>query len=113
MHELGLMKNLVDTIQTYAQKNGLLNVVKVRLEVGKFSGIVPEALEFCFDFCVKDTVLEGALLEIERVPATGKCKSCLTTFDLFDNDFSCPLCGAADWELISGKEFIIKYLEGI
>jgi hydrogenase nickel incorporation protein HypA/HybF len=113
MHELGLMQNIVDTVQEYAQKNNLSKVVKVRLEVGKLSGVVPEALEFCFEVCVKQTVLEGAVLEIERVAAMGKCKACEDSFDLVDENFTCPKCGGGDWELISGREFIIKELEGI
>lgn len=113
MHEFGLMQHIVNTVQDYSRKNNLRKVIKIRLEVGWLSGVVPESLEFCFDVCVKNTSLEGAALEIERIPATGKCKFCEDTFNLLDNNFSCPKCGGAEWELISGKEFIIKELEGI
>ena len=34
MHELGLMQNIVDTVQDYARKNNVRKVVKVMLEVG-------------------------------------------------------------------------------
>ena len=111
MHELGIMQNIVDTIQDYARKNNVSKVLKVILEVGRVSGVVPEALEFCFEVCTKQTFLEGATLEIERVTALGKCKTCEGSFDLLDNNFSCPRCGGGDWEFISGRELIIKRLE--
>ena len=113
MHELGLMQNIVDTVQDYARKNNVSKVVKVMLEVGQVSGVVPESLEFCFEVCTKQTVLEGATLEIERIAAVGKCKTCGEGFDLLTHSFSCPKCGGTDWEMISGRELIIKGMEVI
>jgi hydrogenase nickel incorporation protein HypA/HybF len=101
MHELGLM---LDVVQ---------KVFKVILEVGKLSGVVPEALEFCFAICTKGTVMAEAKLEFLRPPALGRCKKCEKEFDLVENNFSCPICGMADWDLISGREFIIKEIEVI
>ena len=111
MHELGLMQNIIDTVQDYARKNNVTKVVKVMLEVGQVSGVVPESLEFCFEVCTKQTTLEGAQLEIERIAAKGKCKTCGESFDLLAFTFSCPKCGGTDWEMISGRELIIKGLE--
>jgi len=113
MHELGLMQNIVDTVQDYARKNNVRKVVKVMLEVGQVSGVVPESLEFCFEVCTRQTVLEDAVLEIERIAAVGKCKTCGEGFDLLTHSFSCPKCGGTDWEMISGRELIIKGMEVI
>lgn len=111
MHELGLMENIVATVQSCARENGAEKVLKVILEVGSISGVVPESLEFCFGVCVQGTLLEGAQLEIIRVPARGKCRKCAHEFDLAPHKFSCPRCQQADWELLAGKELIIKALE--
>lgn len=113
MHELGLMQNIVDTVQGYVRENNVQQVIKVILEIGKISGVVPEALEFCFSVCTKGTVLEGAQLEIQRVAALGQCKKCGKTFDLLEDDFSCPDCEGENWDLVSGRELIIKGLEVI
>ncbi len=113
MHELGIMQNIVDTVQNYAKENNIKEVSKVILEIGRISGVVPEALEFCFDVCINDTVLEGAKLEIDRVAAVGKCKKCEEKFDLIENNFSCPVCSGNNWDMISGRELIIKGLEVI
>lgn len=111
MHELGIMQNIVNSVEEYADENHITEIAKVIVEVGQISGVVPESLEFCFGVCTKDTVLEGALLEIERVPAIGRCKQCGEEFNLFENDFTCPSCSGSEWDVVSGKELVIKGLE--
>lgn len=111
MHELGIMQNIVDTIEGYARQKSIRKIRKVILEVGAMSGVIPDALEFSFGFCTKQTVLEGAMLEIIKIKAVGRCKSCGGNFDLLTDCFSCQNCGAADWEMISGRELMIKGLE--
>ena len=113
MHELGLMQNIVNTIQEYVHGNNVQKVIKVILEVGRVSGVVPESLEFCFGVCTKETMLEGAQLEIQSVSAVGRCKGCGEEFDLLENDFSCPTCEASEWDMVSGRDLIIKGLEVI
>src|SRR3972149_7018118 len=113
MHELGLMQNIVETVEYYSRKNNAKKVLTVILEIGKLSGVVPAALEFCFDVCIKGTLLQGAKLEIKQVNSLGLCKVCRKEFDLLENEFSCPICKEKDWEILSGKEIIIKGLEVI
>ena len=107
------MQNIVETVEDYSRKNNAKKVLTVILEIGKLSGVVPTALEFCFDVCVKGTLLQGAKLEIKQVNSLGLCKVCRKEFDLLENEFSCPICKEKDWEILSGKEIIIKGLEVI
>ena len=107
------MQNIVETVEYYSRKNNAKKVLTVILEIGKLSGVVPTALEFCFDVCVKGTLLQGAKLEIKQVNSLGLCKVCRKEFDLLENEFSCPICKEKNWEILSGKEIIIKGLEVI
>ena len=111
MHELGIMQNIIASVQQYAEDNHITEIVKVIVEVGQISGVVPESLEFCFAVCAKDTVVEGARLEIERVDAVGRCKHCGEEFNLLKNDFTCPSCSGSKWDVVSGRELVIKGLE--
>ena len=111
MHELGIMQNIITSVQQYADDNEITEIVKVIVEVGQISGVVPESLEFCFGVCAKDTVLEGSRLEIERVAAIGRCKECGEEFNLMENDFTCPSCSGVEWDVVSGRELVIKGLE--
>jgi hydrogenase nickel incorporation protein HypA/HybF len=40
----------------------------------------------------------------------GVCKGCGEKFDLVDSDFSCPICKGKNWNMMSGRELIIKEL---
>jgi cell division protein FtsI (penicillin-binding protein 3) len=40
------------------------------------TGIVDTSVRFCFEFCARGTVAEGAVLEIERIPLRAHCSGC-------------------------------------
>lgn len=110
MHELGIARNIVDIARNCAKKNNAQKVLKVVVEVGSLSGVMPESLEFCFSICTKDTILEGARLEIHKVASLAICHECKKAFDLTRHNFSCPVCDGKYWEIQSGKELIVKEL---
>ncbi len=64
MHELSLAEGLVDLV---AERTAGRQVVAVNLRVGDRSGVVADALPFCFDVVTAGTPLEGAVLRIEEV----------------------------------------------
>jgi len=80
----------------------------VELVIGKLSGIMIDSLEFCFEAACKNTIADGAELNIRNIKAEAFCKSCIKTF-IIKSDFSpCPSCNDFDFELKTGKEFSIK-----
>ena len=64
MHELSLAEALVDLV---AERTAGRQVVAVNLRVGQRSGVVADALAFCFDVVTVETSLAGAVLHIEAV----------------------------------------------
>jgi hydrogenase nickel incorporation protein HypA/HybF len=64
VHELALMESVVDAV---VDQVGDLRVVRVRLEIGKLSGVAIDAMRFAFDVCVKDTTLDNAELLIDEL----------------------------------------------
>ena len=108
MHEMSITQSVVEICEGHA---GGRRVVEVVLEIGELSGVVPESVEFCFEACTKETLLEGARLTMERVPAVGRCPACgaeSPVGTLFD---PCPGCGAFGLSLVSGDELRVKELE--
>ena len=69
MHELSIANGIVELC---AERAGGERVTRVRLEIGQLSAVLPDAVRFCFDVCAKDTVVEGALLEIIETPGRGR-----------------------------------------
>jgi hydrogenase nickel incorporation protein HypA/HybF len=107
MHEMSLIQSVVEICVKNAAGR---RVLAVTLEIGELSGVMPEALEFCFDVCTTETLLDGAVLAIERVPGRGRC-GCGAEFPLSAWYNSCPACGGFGVELLSGKELRVKELE--
>jgi Zn finger protein HypA/HybF involved in hydrogenase expression len=61
-------------------------VERINLKVGKLAAVVPDSLKFCFEVAAKNTPLEGAILHIEEIPVTARCKH-VGTFGLQFNRF--------------------------
>lgn len=108
MHELSLTQNIVDICLQHGEGKRVTVVV---LEIGGLSGVVPDAVEFCFDACSRGTLLEGARLVIERIPARGVCHDCGAEFPLDTYFDPCPSCGGFSHAVISGEELRVKELE--
>lgn len=107
MHELSITQSVVDTV---SERVGGRRVVSLRLEVGLLSGVVPDAMRFCFEIAAGQTLLEGARLDIDERSGEGHCRECGQDFTLSDLILLCP-CGSADVEVTAGRELVIKSVE--
>ena len=107
MHELGITRNIVAIVGDAAKGR---RVRKVTLEVGALSGIMPEAIAFCFDVVAAGTALEGATLDIRKVEGRGRCSACGAEFATATLYTPCS-CGSRHIERVAGEELLIKTME--
>jgi hydrogenase nickel incorporation protein HypA/HybF len=107
VHELAITESIVAAV---TEKLPDAVVRRVRVEVGRLSGVVPDALLFCFDLATAGTSLEGAELEIISSPGRGRCRACAAEFDTDDFLALCP-CGSADVTVLGGRELRIREVE--
>ena len=108
MHELGVVFEVVKTIESFARKNRITKIDKVVLQIGELSSMIPKYVEACYPAAVDGTILQDTKLEIQVLPGNCICKSCSKVYNLLQNRECCPKCGNGKWELLSGKEFMIK-----
>ena len=108
MHELGIMINVVETVESFARQNKLRHIKKLVLQIGELSSVIPRYAQACYPAAVDGTMLEGTELEIEILPGNCLCTDCKKVFNLLENKKICPYCNSQEWELISGREFMIK-----
>jgi hydrogenase nickel incorporation protein HypA/HybF len=111
MHELGIAQSLLEIVEQEARPYEGARVIRVWLRIGKLSTVVPDALRFAFDAVTRGGMAEGAVLEIEEVPLAIRCRACAETSIVEDPFMICPRCGAADVEMISGRELEIRSME--
>lgn len=107
MHELALTQSVVDTI---AERMDGATVTGVMLEIGKLSGVVPEAIRFCFDVVCAGTTFEGARLDITEPPGRARCEDCGDEFELDYPILLCP-CGSANVTVLAGQQLRIQSVE--
>jgi hydrogenase nickel incorporation protein HypA/HybF len=68
VHELGIMFNIVRSVESFAAKNQVTKIETLVLQVGDQSPVVPHYLEACYPAAVDGTLLEETKLKIEIVP---------------------------------------------
>jgi len=108
MHELSLAEAIVAIGERYARGR---TVTRVEVRVGHLRQVVPAALEFAFELVAQGTVLAGAELALEDVPARGRCRACGAESRLSGFPLACAACGCLDLELLAGEELQVESLE--
>jgi hydrogenase nickel incorporation protein HypA/HybF len=108
VHELSLASAVVNTIAKHA---GGRRVTVVNLRVGRLRQVIPDTLEFYFEFVARDSVCEGARLEQEVIDARLRCRPCAYEWDIEIPAFRCPQCGGSEVEIARGDEFEVESIE--
>lgn len=108
MHELGIMINVVKTVEDFAMANGLTEIETLVLQIGELSSVIPRFAEACYPAAADGSMLENTKLEIEILPANCRCNNCTKIFNYIEYKGICPSCEEEDWELLCGREFNIK-----
>ena len=106
MHETSIAMGLLDSLNQMAEREKAKKVLKVRVKIGKLSGIVVDSFVFAFN-ALKEQFpkLSKTELIVEETPILYRCKSCGEEFEVETVFFpECPKCGSVDLELLSGEE---------
>jgi hydrogenase nickel incorporation protein HypA/HybF len=111
MHELSIAQSIVDSAREYAAQNGGRRVLRIGVRVGEISGVAVESLEFCFEMTVKETDLDGATLDMERILVRYRCASCQHEFHPVEFLADCPACGSSGASMVAGDELGLSFLE--
>lgn len=107
MHELGVVIEVIKTIEDFARNNKLTKIHTLIIQIGELSSINPRYFEACYPIAVDGTLLQDTNLEIEIVPGNAICKKCNKVFNLIENKSKCPNCGSTG-QILCGKELMIK-----
>ena len=111
MHEMSLAESVLEIIKDASHKQGFKRVRKVWLEIGKLSCVEQEAMRFCFDAVMKDSIADGAQLEIVETAGQGRCTQCGSETQIAALYEACPQCGSYAIEVIAGDAMRVKEME--
>jgi len=110
MHEMSLAESVLQIIEDNAARQGFRRVSAVYVELGRLAGVEVEALRFAFDAVTRDSVADGARLEIIDVPGQGWCLNCSETVPIDQLYDACPRCGAYQVHPSQGIDMRVKEL---
>lgn len=108
MHELGVVIEVVKTVEKIAVEQQLSKIDTIVLQIGELSSMIPKYIKSCYPAAVDGTMMESTKLEIEVLPGNGLCRECNKVFNIIKNKGLCPKCISNNWDMLSGKEFMIK-----
>lgn len=108
MHELGLIHQIIKTVDEVKTENQLTEIESITLQVGEMCDVVPAFLEQAWENAKDTAGYSQTKLLIENVKATARCYQCGEINDVRRIDFQCPACGSPDFKIVSGREFLIK-----
>lgn len=68
MHELGIVMQIINSVEETATENDAVSVSSVYLEIGNMSGIIPSYMQDCWNMAVRHSeLLSESRLIIENV----------------------------------------------
>ena len=65
MHEMHLLRDLMDDLLKKAEENDVDKITRIYIRMGDYTEINPEILRYFFREHGKETIAEGAEIEIE------------------------------------------------
>lgn len=108
MHELGLIYQVVKTVDSIKKEQDLVAVDSIILQIGEMSDVVPKFIEEAWQAAKETTDYISTELLVEIVPAVAKCMECGYEDGVKSFDLCCPKCSSQNLKIISGREFLIK-----
>jgi hydrogenase nickel incorporation protein HypA/HybF len=82
------------------------------VEIGAFSGVEPELLQFAFSVLKKKTLLVDAEIVINVPPLVLYCRNCETDYLGNVEDLRCPVCLGENFDIKQGRELKVKAISG-
>jgi len=111
MHEMSLCESVLQILESEAKKQGFSKVKIVWLEIGRLSSVEPEAMLFSFDVVTRNSLAEGATLNIIDIPGNAWCMQCAKNVVVKQRYDECPECGSYQLQVTGGDDMKIKELE--
>jgi hydrogenase nickel incorporation protein HypA/HybF len=112
MHEGHFTEQIVQGILAEAEKHPGARVRRIHVKVGDTYHLQTESVLTHFQSQIPGTRLEGAVLELEEVPLTVKCRACGREGGVEDHHLpSCPACHSLEVTILTGNTVTIESIE--
>jgi len=110
MHEMSLALEILSLCERELAKVPQTRVRAVAVEVGFFSGVDADSLQFCLEVVMSGR-FEGVRCEVVRQPGEAICPECGGRFEVTRAPFECPECGGLARGFTGGHGLQVRYVE--
>ncbi len=104
MHETGIVQSIIDILEQQAAMYHAKKIVRVNLEFGVLTAVMPDAIRFAFDILSKGTIAENAVLDIKMIPIKILCPECNAEHTLDAYQPLCPVCESPAVLIVEGRD---------
>ncbi|AIB14839.1 [NiFe] hydrogenase nickel incorporation protein HypA [Azospirillum argentinense] len=111
MHELSLCERLLELLEEQSRRHAFHRVTRIKLAVGQFACVDPDALRFAFDVIRRDTLADGATVDIHQPPGLVWCEDCAREREVPTRIAPCPACGGLRLTPRGGDDLTLVELE--
>lgn len=112
MHEMGIVQSIMEIVEQQAALHKANRVVRVGLEFGALTAVLPDAIRFAFSILSKGGIAEDAVVDITIIPIKVRCTDCSREHIMDVYEPFCPSCGSSSMQIIEGRDEIrIAFLE--
>jgi len=105
LHEISLVKSLLQQVAQIAEQHQAKSIQEVRIEIGPLTGVEKLLVQEAFELLAKNFVGSQCNLIIEEIPLQGLCENCKNQIVIQDFQFHCPLCGSHSVKITGGDAF--------
>jgi hydrogenase nickel incorporation protein HypA/HybF len=111
MHELTLCEAILDILDEEKRRRRFSSLRRLKLEIGRFGCVDPDAIVYAFDVTTRGSWLEGVAVEVVRPPGRAKCLDCGEEVEVADRLADCPRCGGSRLLPIGGDQMRLVEME--
>ena len=112
MHEVHLVRAIVETVEKKAAAQGAKRVKSVRIRFNPLTSHSADHVQFSFDVVKAESPLvSGAELKLNEVEPLLRCDKCGHTFEGEHLPEVCPKCGSVEVKAVNSTDMVLEGFE--
>ncbi len=112
MHEVHLVRAIVDTVEKQAAAQGAKRVNLIKIRFNPLTSHSAEHVQFSFEVVKKESALvKGATLALTQVAPLVQCAKCGHQFETDHLPDVCPKCDSLDLKAVNSTDMVLEGFE--
>jgi len=112
MHEVHLVRAIIETVEKQARKKKARRVTRVRIRCNALTSHSGDHVRFSFDIVKKEhPLIDGAALQLNEVEPLLDCQTCKHQFHGHHLPDVCPKCGSLDVRAVHPTDMVLEGFE--